>query len=182
MSHRGDIRDIRVFRVDTHAADLPRIAQADMLPVFACVGRFVNAVAMRDVAANRRFAHPDVDHVGVRKRNVDRPDRAGLDEFVRDRLPIHTGIRRLPNAAARRAKVINVRLRRHARHRRHPPAAKRPDLPVLQQPQWILIRRRRSLTEADTDSHSHNRNHRRRPQKDTKTSEHKQFSLAELGI
>src|ERR1051325_5081723 len=65
VPERRDVDDIRVARVNAHAPYLPRVFEAHALPGLARVGRFVDAVAVRDIAANRRLAHADIDDVRV---------------------------------------------------------------------------------------------------------------------
>jgi len=45
MTERGNKDAIRIGRVDDDGANLPRLAQAEMLPGFAGVDRFVDPVA-----------------------------------------------------------------------------------------------------------------------------------------
>src|SRR6267143_169274 len=49
MTERGNKDAIRIGRVDDDGANLPRLAQAEMLPGFAGVDRFVDPVADREV-------------------------------------------------------------------------------------------------------------------------------------
>src|SRR5213595_3629876 len=74
LANAGQIGAIRV-----HPADLSRVRESDVGPRLAGVGGFVDAVAGRHVAANRRFAGPHVDHVGITRCDFDRADRARLE-------------------------------------------------------------------------------------------------------
>ena len=66
MAERGDVDDIGIGGVHANARDRLRIAQADVLPGLAGVGRFVHTVALHHVTAQFRLAHPDVDHIRIR--------------------------------------------------------------------------------------------------------------------
>src|SRR5262249_11664637 len=55
----GHENHIRVPGVDNHGADVPRVLQANVLPGLAGVDRFVNAVAVADVAADTGLARSD---------------------------------------------------------------------------------------------------------------------------
>src|SRR5512134_400128 len=101
MPERGDVHDVRVERVDTDLRDVARLGEAEVSPGLASIVRAVNAVAMRDVAADARLAHADVDHARFSCCDGDRPDRSSLEEGVADVLPVDAGVIRAPYAAAR---------------------------------------------------------------------------------
>src|SRR5207247_5163306 len=63
VSEGRDVDDLRVARIDAHAPDLARVLEPDVLPRAARVHRLVDPVAVRDVAADARLAHPDLEHV-----------------------------------------------------------------------------------------------------------------------
>ena len=93
--------------------------------VLAGVGRLVDAVARREGPA-RLIARSDVDGVRLGRRNRDRADRRDVD-VVEDRLPCRAGVRRLPDAAFRRADVVGRRIARYAGGRRDVARARRSD-------------------------------------------------------
>src|SRR6266545_4920840 len=132
VAERGNVDEVRIFRMDAHARDLVRALQSDVLPGLTAVGGLVHAVAVRDVAADGRLPHPRVDHVGIRLRDPDRADRSGLEVLVRHRGPVGSAVDRLPDAAARPSEVVDERLPPYARDRRHATAAERPDVAKLQ--------------------------------------------------
>jgi hypothetical protein len=68
MAERGDERDIRITRIDDDFADGAGVAQADVLPGFAAVQCLVDAVALRDVAAEAGFTRSDVQNVWIGNR------------------------------------------------------------------------------------------------------------------
>src|SRR5205085_12488492 len=92
--------------MDADARDVSRALQADVPPREPRVGRLPDAVAVREVASDRRLAHPRVDDVRVRLRDRDRTDGSGLEVLVRDRLPVRAAVARLPDASARSAEVV----------------------------------------------------------------------------
>ena len=141
MSGHRDQQVIGVARIDRDLRDLLAVAQAEMRPGFARVGRFVDAVADREIGAMQSFAAPDVNDVRIRNRNRQRADRAGR-LIIENRLPGAPVIGRLENAAIDLREIENVRLRRHAANRAHPSAAVRPDVAPMEEVREILLRRR----------------------------------------
>jgi hypothetical protein len=59
----GDVDDVRVARMNTDAAYLASVFEADVLPGLAGIGGLVDAVAVRNISANRRLTHADIDDV-----------------------------------------------------------------------------------------------------------------------
>ena len=55
-------------------ADRVRVAQPGVLPRFAGIGGFVNAVAGNHVAADVCLAGADINNLGIGRRNGDRAD------------------------------------------------------------------------------------------------------------
>ena len=138
MSLRRDVNDIRILRMDANARNLSRVFQADVLPGLAAVRRFVNSIAVRNVAANRRLAHADIDRVRIGIRQTDRAYRSrSEDRPVSDWLPIDAAVARLPNTATGAAEIENHRLRRHPGNRGHATAAKRSNRSPLKSLQRI---------------------------------------------
>ena len=74
--------DIGVGGVDDDASDLARIVEPGVAPAPASIGRFVDADAGRDVAADAGGAHPHVDDVGIGVGNADGTDRTGSELTV----------------------------------------------------------------------------------------------------
>ena len=129
---RRHIHYVRVFRMDLDARDLPRPRQPQVRPRLACVGRFVDAVAVRSRhTAYRCLAHADVDHIRIRHGHLDSPDRSGLEETVRDVFPRHAAVFGLPHAAAGRAHVVGQHVTRHARDGHRAPTPVRPHVAPL---------------------------------------------------
>ena len=112
----GDHDDVRISGVDDDRPGLTRVFQPDVGPGLAGVRRFVDPVAIADVAPKIAFAGPDIDDVGIGRRDGHSPD-GGDGLLVEDRLPGASGVVGLPDAAASRAEVEDVGLSRHARHR-----------------------------------------------------------------
>ena len=66
MAESRDESDVGIGGIDNDFADGARIVQANVLPGLAAVERLVNAVAVRNVAANAGFAGPHIKDVVVR--------------------------------------------------------------------------------------------------------------------
>src|SRR5262245_12694897 len=62
-----DIDDVGIGRMDYDVADLIGSLEPHILPRFAAVGRFVDAVAKRYGVTRIRFARPDPHNVFVRR-------------------------------------------------------------------------------------------------------------------
>ena len=105
IADRADDDLVGIGGADDDRSDVVRVAQADVGPRLPAVGRLVHAVAAR------LFAGAGVDDLRIRRRDGERADgrHAGPIEDRRPRLP---GVRALPDAAARRAEVVGVRVRR----------------------------------------------------------------------
>jgi hypothetical protein len=97
--------------MDADAGDVPGVVEADVLPRPAGVGRFPDAVAVRDVAADGLLAAPDVDDVRVGLADGDGADRAA-EEAVGDVLPRGPAVGRAPDAATRSRRAVACRARR----------------------------------------------------------------------
>jgi hypothetical protein len=152
MTDSGEIDDVGVRRMNLNPADLARVGQTDVRPRFAGVGRFVDAVARGQVAAQAGLAHADVHHVRIRRGDRDRADRAAADESVRHVVPRQPGIVGFPHAAAGGAHVVHERQRRDPGHRRDPAAPERTDVAPSQR--GVEIRRllgRERLKDGDRD-------------------------------
>ena len=119
--------DVGVGRVHADLRDVLRVSQADLRPRLAGIGRLVDAVARRDVAADLGLARADVDDVGVRGGDGDGTDRRTGDLIVGDRLPGHAAVGGLPETAAGGAEVVLERAPGAARDGDRSAAALRPD-------------------------------------------------------
>ncbi len=136
--HRG-VDDVRVHGMHAHLADLTAVAQTDVRPGLACVGRLVHPIAGRRIAADASLAGPHVDHVRVGRGDRDPTDRAGAEVLVGYRIPGHPAVHRLPDAAARRAHVVDVGPIGHAGHGGHPAASVGTDGAPLQGTEQALV-------------------------------------------
>ncbi len=114
VPERRHVDEVRVARMHAHAPDVPRVAQSDVRPRRAAVRRAIDAVAVRHVPADARFAGAGVHDVAVGRGDVDRADRGGLEEAVGDVLPVGAAIRRLPHAAGAGAEIERHRVGRMA--------------------------------------------------------------------
>jgi hypothetical protein len=133
VAEGGDPDDIRIGGMDADLADLARLAQPDMGPGAAGVGRAVDAVAVGDVGADRRLPRPGVDHIRIGRRHRQRPDRGRFQEPVRDRPPVRAAVGRLPDPTRHRAEVVGIGIARRPRHGHDAPAPERPDAAPAQQ-------------------------------------------------
>ena len=113
MSQDRDEQRLRVLRIDDDLRDLLAVAQTVVRPRLAGVGGLVDAVARREIGALKSFTAPDVDDVGIRRRDGDGANRAGR-LVVEDGRPGTTKVVRLPDAAVDGADVEDVRLIRDA--------------------------------------------------------------------
>src|SRR5262249_19859982 len=125
--------------MDAHLGDIANVLQPQVLPSLARVGGFVDAVAMRNVAADGGFAQPRVEHIGIGRRHCKRAHRGAPEVAVGDILPVDAAICSPPDATARRAKVKDLLMHWVAGHRHHPSAAERSDKAPLHclEPGWV---------------------------------------------
>ena len=127
MAEHRDEEPVRILRIDVDLRDHLALAQTEMRPRLAGVGRLVHAVARREIGANDARARADVDDVRIGRRDGDRADRSGR-LLVEQRLPVRAVVGRAPHAAVVEADVDDVRLARHAGHRARAAGARRSDL------------------------------------------------------
>src|SRR5205814_6156212 len=131
MPERRDEQAIGIPGVDQHRGNLPRLAEAEMLPCPSGVGRFVDPVADGQVRPLQPLAARHVYDVGVRGRDRDGADRLrGL--IVEDRAPCQTVVGRLPDTAVVHADIKDVWLLRDAGSAYGPAAAEWPDVAPAQ--------------------------------------------------
>src|SRR5581483_3092376 len=105
VAERGHVDDVRIPGVDHDVADVARIGEADVLPGVPAIGGTIDAIAVGDVASDRRFARPDVDDVWIGLGDRDGADGRGAEEAVADVLPVGASASRLPDTPGARAKV-----------------------------------------------------------------------------
>ena len=86
-------------------------------PTFTAIGRLVDAVAKRDIDANRGLTSACVNHIRITVRNCERTDSGAGQVPIRDAFPVGTAIRGLPDTASTGAKVKRHRIRGIAGHR-----------------------------------------------------------------
>ena len=127
---RGE-QPVGVARIDDDHRDLLPIAQAEVRPRLAGVGRFVDAVAHRQIRPRQPLAAADVDDVRVGRRDGDRANRAGR-LIVEDRRPRAAEVVGLPDAAVHGGHVEDVGLARHTGDGLGAAAAERADRPPPQ--------------------------------------------------
>ena len=126
VSQRRDEHNVGIPRIYEHLPDVPRLGEAECVPVSTAVGGLVDAGAVGDVGADRRLAGPHVDHVRIGRRQGKCPDR-GDRLVVEQRLPGDAGVPRAPHAAVHGTEVERGRIAGDSGHRQHAAAAVRPD-------------------------------------------------------
>src|SRR5580700_6464461 len=132
MAECGHVDDVGIFGMNAYCADVEGVFQTDVLPGFARVGRFINAVAMGGVAADIRLTHADVDDIRVGLRDSDGAHGSGFELAVGDGQPAGAAVGSFPDPAAGGAEVIHIRLRGDARDSVHAAATERADAAVLE--------------------------------------------------
>src|SRR5690606_9480297 len=65
VAERRHIDEIGILRVNLDLADVAGVAEAEVSPGLAAVGRLVDAVAVGHLVPDRRFAGTGVDHVRI---------------------------------------------------------------------------------------------------------------------
>jgi hypothetical protein len=109
VAEDGDEYPVRIARVDGDLWNLLSVAEAEVRPRLAGVGRLVDPVTGREVGALQPFPAADVHDVRVRRSERDRADRAGR-LIVEDRDPGTSEVGGLPDTTVDDADVEDVRL------------------------------------------------------------------------
>ena len=131
-AQRARVDDVGVAGIDDEARDLLAVGKAHVRPVLTGVDRFVHAVADRRVVARVALAGAGVDHVGIRRRDGDRPD-GGDRLIVEDRLPRDAAVGGLEDAAHRARHVHRGDVAWQAHEHRDPPGlGRRSDIAPLE--------------------------------------------------
>src|SRR6202022_444273 len=73
MTQRAGQNDIRITRVDQHAADSPGLLETHQVPGFAGVTGLVDPGAHRNMAADEGLPGPCPNRVGIARRVAQRP-------------------------------------------------------------------------------------------------------------
>ncbi len=145
----GDVIRVVFGWVDDDVRDMPALGQADMPPGIPGVTGDVHPVAHRGHhPPGRVFPHPHKDQVRIRFADRNIPDRAGLEETVRDVFPRQATVFRFPYSAPGTAHVVGPRDADDPGSRYAPPTPERADVtPGKPRIQGIRQGRRRgSLT------------------------------------
>ena len=108
IAERRRVNDVGIGGMDAQARDGQGVGQSDVFPVLPRVARFVDTVALHDVAAQLRLTHADVDDVGIGGRHRDRADRGAGNLSVGDRRP-RRARRRWSSTARRRWRRSSTR-------------------------------------------------------------------------
>ena len=70
------------MRMDAQAPDIARVCKPQMRPGLTPVGRLVDAIAVRDIAADGRLAHADIDDIGIGIGHRHSTHRRGLKKTI----------------------------------------------------------------------------------------------------
>src|SRR5207248_587118 len=105
-----------ISRIDDNRTDVMLFCEPGAAPRRSRIGRLKNSVT------SSLFAGGGVNHLRIRSRNRNRPDRSDVHS-VENRLPGTAAIHRFPHSAVRRAHVISVWLAHHASDSCYPSAA-----------------------------------------------------------
>src|SRR5690606_20751333 len=122
VPQRADEHDVRVRWVDLDVTDVAGIGQPHVAPGSAAVGRLVDTIAVRHVAADVGLAGAHVDDLRVRGGDCD-----------------GAAARRLPDAAGTRAEVEGLPFRRVTRDGRYASTPMGTDAAPLQRPEQPRI-------------------------------------------
>src|SRR3989440_2532423 len=130
--------DIGVSRMDNDRANVARVAQTDMLPSLAGVERFVDTVAVCEVAARTGLAGAHIDDIVIGVGDCDGANGCDL-LLVEHRLPGDTGIGALPYTAGQAAEIPRRMVALYPAHRDDSPAPERFDQTPLHATEQISI-------------------------------------------
>ena len=114
--------------------DLAQVFQTQVLPTAPGIGRFVNAIADRDINADGGFACTGVDDVGIGRRYFQRAHGRRCEITVADIFPILPGVAGLPDAAADAAEVKGIGFARVPGDRDHASAPEGSDAAEFREP------------------------------------------------
>src|SRR6266566_3241626 len=81
-----------------------------MLPGLSGIHRLVHSVAFVNATTRYQIARADVDDIGIRRCNFDRPDRRDFLDRIEDREPGGSSTRGLPHATERKPDIKHSRL------------------------------------------------------------------------
>ena len=105
MAESRHVDHIRILWMHAYAPDVARVFQATMPPGLAAVSRFVDAIAVRHVAANGAFPHAHIEHLRVRRRHGNGANRSRVHIAVGDVVPIGAAIGGLPYSPGTGTKI-----------------------------------------------------------------------------
>ena len=125
MAQSRNEDNVGVVGVNADAPNVMGVAQTGIVPGLAAVAGLINAVTVRNVQTDGRFAGAGVDHIGVGRGYRQRADGRTGEKTVGDVLPIDAAVNRFPNAAGASAKIKCHGVGGMASHCDHPPAARR---------------------------------------------------------
>src|SRR6516164_10163226 len=109
MSHRRNVRDVGVLRIDNDSRDRAATLQSDIDPMFAAVSRSINAVAPIRRISIVRLAGPDPDDIRIGGRNRDRANRKHW-LFVENRVKADASVAGLEDSAVTKRDIKHERI------------------------------------------------------------------------
>src|SRR5262249_21350781 len=122
-AHRAYVNDVGVGRMEKNASDAAGLGEPHVRPRLAGVSRLVDAVAHDvGVADDPGFASPCPNDARIRRRYGKRANCL-YRLFVEHRLERLAAVRRLPDAARRRARIVRLGVARNTSDRRDPARA-----------------------------------------------------------
>ena len=131
ISLRRHEHDVRVLQIHEHRGDLLGRNKSDVLPALAGVRRAVDAVPFVDHAAGDQVAGADVHDVRIRGCDLHGSDRGHALDVVENRCPGHPRACGFPDAAGRKAGVVDARLPSDTGNSRHASRSEGADVPPL---------------------------------------------------
>src|ERR1700727_753875 len=103
-----------------------RVFQSDWLPSLAAVGRLIDAVAVRNIAAQTGLSGANVDDIRIRLGNRDGADRRD-HRLVGEGLPGHAAVGGAPHASGNTAEIVGEGIAWYTGYREHAASAIRAD-------------------------------------------------------
>src|SRR6185312_7709126 len=130
MAKCSNEEPVRIRGIDLDVRNHLRLAETQMRPRLASVGRLVHAIADREIRPNDSGASSYIDDVRIRRRDSYCADRSRWF-VIEQRDPVRAVICGPPDTAVVVSDIEDIRLAGHPRERPGAPRARRPDLPPV---------------------------------------------------
>src|SRR5690242_7430180 len=105
VAEGGDVGDIRILGMDDDVANVACVGKAGVAPGSPAIAGLIDAIAVRDVAADGGLAGAGVDDIGIGVGDGEGAEGGGGEVAVGDILPEGAAAGSLPDAAGTTAKV-----------------------------------------------------------------------------